>query len=467
MELAALRHRIPRGAREVMERIHSSGGRAFLVGGCLRDLLRGEEPKDWDIATDLPPDRIRPLFRRVIDVGAAFGTLIVPRPDGPYEVTTLRTESGYTDGRHPDQIAYTDQITLDLQRRDFTINAMAWEIGREAIIDPFAGRADLSAGLIRAVGDPAERFREDALRLLRAVRLAAQLDFRIEERTWRAIRREAEGLRRISAERIREELNRILLSRTPSRALLQLDEAGLLAIFLPELAACRGVRQNRFHSHDVLMHSLLAVDAAPPKLVVRLAALLHDIAKPETRNEKDGDFTFYAHQVIGARKVDRILRRLCYSNEERERTRHLVYHHMFYYEPEWTDSAVRRFVRTVGLENIPDLINLRIADMAGNARKSGSTAPLEALLKRVDDVIAKDTALSVKDLAIGGRELMAIGVPEGPGIGRILRALLERVLDDPSVNEPETLLAAARELMDPPAVPDSDAAAAPPPAEGA
>ncbi len=478
---ANLRRKVPRSARQVIQHIKGAGGKAYLVGGCIRDLLRNQSPKDWDIATNLPPEQIKPLFRKVHEVGAAFGTLIVPFRGGVYEVTTFRTEHGYSDGRHPDEVAYTDQLGEDLKRRDFTINAMAWDPDTEQIEDPFGGIYDLARRQIRAVGNPLERFREDALRLLRAVRFAAQLEFRIEKETYRAICAQAEGLRRISAERIREELNRILLSRKPSHGFILLHETGLLGIILPELEACCGVKQNRFHSHDVFMHSLLATDAAPrDNLVVRLAALLHDIAKPVTRQERNGDYTFYAHQVIGMHKAGRILRRLRYANDERQRVTHLIYHHMFYYEPEWTDSAVRRFARTVGLDEIPELIALRLADMAGNERKSGDTTPLQALLQRVEDVIAKDTALRVQDLAIGGHELMALGLPEGPGIGRILRALLEKVLDDPGFNSRDRLLAEARDMIeadhnvspredacDPTAAPDSGADDAPPPEEGA
>lgn len=448
IQAAVLRAAVPSSALEIVRRIKATGASAYLVGGCLRDLILGRSPKDWDIATNLKPAQVRPLFRKVHEVGAAFGTLLVPMRGAVFEVTSFRTDGRYTDGRHPDEIAYTDDLTADLERRDFTINAMAWDPDTDTIEDPFAGLGDLTDGRIRAVGDPRARFQEDALRLMRAIRFTAQLGFQIEARTWDALCAEAAGLERISIERIREEFNRIMTARRPSAALLLLQESGLLRIFLPELDACHGIEQNRFHSHDVFMHLLLAADAAPREnLVVRLAALLHDIAKPDTRSERDGDYTFYAHQVIGARKVDRILRRLTYPNDERKAVVHLVYHHMFYYEPEWTDSAVRRFARTVGLENIPDLIALRIADMQSNRRKSSNTAPLEALLRRVDEVIAKDTALSVKDLAIGGHELIALGVPAGPGIGRILRALLERVLDDPDGNTPERLTAEAKALI--------------------
>jgi len=448
VDIEQVRRAVPHGARIVLRRIHEAGGYACLVGGCLRDLILGRPVKDWDIATDLVPDEIRPLFHRTHSVGARFGTVLVPVGSSVYEVTTFRTEAEYRDGRHPEQVAYTRSLDEDLRRRDFTVNAMAWAPGEETVHDPFGGLDDLERRRIRAVGDPVERFREDALRLMRAVRQATELDFEIEPETLAALKREAPGLERISAERIRDELNKILATERPSRGLELLLDTGLLRIVLPDLEACRGVEQNRFHAFDVFRHSIYSADAAPrDNLIVRLAALLHDIGKPETAEDKDGQRTFYSHQSISARKTRRLLRRLRYSREESDRVVHLIYHHMFYYQTEWTDSAVRRFVRLVGLEHIPDLIALRLADMAGNGRKSGDRRPLEKLLHRVDEVMTKDAAVTVKDLAIGGRELMELGLAPGPGMGRILRALLERVLDDPGVNTPETLAAAARELI--------------------
>jgi putative nucleotidyltransferase with HDIG domain len=449
VDLDRIREAAPRGALAIVRRIRDAGGQAYLVGGCLRDLILGRAAKDWDIATDLTPEQVRPLFRRVHDVGARFGTLLVPAAGVIYDVTTFRTEADYRDGRHPESVDFARDIVEDLRRRDFTINAMAWAPGNDAIVDPFEGLLDLARREIRAVGDPRERFAEDALRLLRAIRQATELDFRIEDATFQAIRAEADGLARISAERIRDELNKMLLSPTPSRGFLLMRDTGLLERVLPELAACDGVAQNRFHAYDVLRHSLYTCDAAPAaNRIVRLAALLHDLGKPETAEGSDGERTFYGHQLISARKTRRILRRLRYSREEGERVEHLVRHHMFYYQREWTDSAVRRFVRAVGLEEIPDLVALRLADMAGNGRKGGDRTPLAQLLQRVDQVMTKDAALTVKDLAIGGHELMALGLPPGPGIGRIQRALLERVLDDPAVNAVETLTGIARELID-------------------
>ena len=443
-----VRRATPRGARMIIRRIGEAGGYACLVGGCLRDLILGRTVKDWDLATDLTPNQVLPLFRRVHSVGARFGTVLIPIGSRAYEVTTFRTESEYRDGRHPEDVAFTRSLDEDLRRRDFTVNAMAWAPGEAEIHDPFGGLADLEQRRIRAVGDPGERFREDALRLMRAVRQATELDFTIDPDTLEAIRREAPGLRRISAERVRDELNKILLTARPSRGFLLLRDTGLLPIVLPELAACDGVPQNRFHAHDVFHHSIYAADAAPrDNLAVKLAALLHDIGKPETAEEKEGQRTFYSHQLIGARKAHRILRRLRYARDEIAQVEHLIYHHMFYYQTEWTDSAVRRFVRAVGLEQIPDLVALRLADMAGNGRKGGDRTPLENLLARVDEVMTKDAALTVKDLALSGHDLMELGLAPGPGMGRILRALLERVLDDPAVNSRDTLRTTAEELI--------------------
>jgi tRNA nucleotidyltransferase (CCA-adding enzyme) len=448
IDLARIERETPRGALMIIRRVRDAGGSAYLVGGCLRDLILGRGVKDWDLATDLKPEQLRPLFHRVHEVGARFGTLLVPAGGAVYEVTTFRTERDYSDGRHPDAVAYTLDLEEDLKRRDFTVNAMAWTPGTARIIDPHGGLFDLERREIRAVGEAGERFREDALRLLRAVRQATELQFRIDEATFTAMRAEADGLRRVSAERIRDELTKMLGSATPSRGFQLMHETGLLKLVLPELEAVYGSPQNRFHAYDVFHHSLHSADAAPAgNLIVRWAALLHDVAKPQTADDRDGERTFYGHQVLGARLARRILTRLRYSNDEIDQVVHLVYHHMFYYQQEWTDSAIRRFVRTVGLEHIPNLISLRLADMVGNGRRGGDRTPLEQLLQRVDDVMSKDAALSVKDLAIGGHDLMEIGLAPGPGFGRILRALLERVLDSPEMNEREALLAEVPRLI--------------------
>jgi putative nucleotidyltransferase with HDIG domain len=442
---------MPTGALRVVRRIRDAGGRICLVGGSLRDLALGLEIHDWDFATDLLPERVAGLFPRAIQVGIRFGTVLVVQPDGSYEVTTFRREGAYSDARHPDSVAFTISIEEDLARRDFTVNAMALDLGDGAWIDPHGGRQDLERRVIRCVGRADERFREDALRMLRCIRIAGQLGFTIEEGTYLAIPRCAGMLEAIARERIREEFDRILAQARPSVSLERLHETGLLDRFLPELSACYGVSQNRFHAFDVFYHSLLAVDQAPAdNRVVRLSALLHDLGKVDARREEpDGRVTFYNHQTWSARKADAILRRLRYPNEERKRVVHLVQQHMFHYNTEWTDSAVRRFVRTVGTENLDDLFEERRADTLGNGlRRSAASAELAELRKRIVEIIEKDTAFSVRDLDVDGEALKEIlGIGEGPAIGRILDALLEEVLEDPARNERGWLLSRAGEIL--------------------
>ncbi|MBD3161368.1 MAG: HDIG domain-containing protein [Candidatus Eisenbacteria bacterium] len=445
----AIDRAIPDGGRRLAERIAEAGGRAYLVGGSLRDLLVGGTAKDWDFATDLPPERIRALFPRSVDVGARFGTILVVDRTITYEVTTLREEGLYSDARHPDSVTFTASVESDLRRRDFTINAMAYDPIDRTIVDPHGGRRDLEAGIVRCVGRAEDRYREDALRMLRCVRIAGQLDFEIEEETYRALVRCAPMLDRIAKERIREELDRILVQPRPSIALERLFETGLLERFLPELADCYGVGQNRFHAFDVFYHSLHAIDQAPREnRVVRLAALFHDLGKVDTRREDGDAVTFYNHQSWSARKGDAILRRLRYPNEERERVVHLIRQHMFHYNEEWTDAAIRRFIRGVGPDHLADLFRMRRADTLGNGlRRTAHSPEIDELAERIEEVMARENAFSVRDLAIDGHDLMTeLGMREGPAIGRILDSLLDEVLEDPERNERSALLRRAEEL---------------------
>lgn len=444
-----IEERLPPGARRVASRIHSAGGRVCLVGGSLRDLLLGGDAKDWDLATDLPPEQVRALFPRSVDVGIRFGTVLVLESDHDYEVTTFRRDGRYTDARHPDSVAFTTSLEEDLSRRDFTINAMAYDLGGRSLVDPHGGQEDLRARVVRCVGRPEERFREDALRMLRCIRIAGQLDFAIEEESYLALARMPEWLDQVAPERIREELDRILGQARPSLSLERLHETGLLERFLPELAACYGVTQNQHHAFDIFYHSLYAVDQAPAEnRIVRLASLFHDLGKLDTRREEDGRVTFYNHQAVSARKANTILRRLRYPNDEREAVIHLVQQHMFHYNSDWTDAAVRRFIRTVGLERLDDLFATRQADTLGNGlRRSAQSAELAELRGRIGAILEKDTAFSVRDLKINGADLMStLAIEPGPLVGRILDALLEEVLDHPERNERERLLARARQL---------------------
>ncbi len=449
--LKDIRERLPAGARRVAERLLKEDGRACLVGGSLRDLMLGVEVKDWDFATDLLPERVRSLFPHAIDVGIRFGTVLVIERDGTYEVTTFRRDGVYSDARHPDSVAFTSSLEEDLGRRDFTINAMAYDMRDDRLVDPHSGRSDLTHRVVRCVGRPEERFREDALRMLRCIRIAGQLGFGIEEETYRALIRCAPLLDAIARERIRDEFNRILAADRPSSSIDRLFETGLLERFLPELAICYGVSQNRYHAFDIFYHSLHAVDQAPAgNRIVRLAALLHDLGKFDTRREEEeGDrVTFYNHQAYSARKAEAILRRLRYPNEERERVVHLIQQHMFHYERGWTDAAVRRFVRTVGPELLADLFATRAADTLGNGlKKSAVSAELNELRGRIEEIRRREEALSVRDLKIDGAGLMReLGLEEGPVIGRLLDALLDEVLEDPSRNDRAILLARAAEI---------------------
>ena len=437
------RTRVPAPVRELILRLQGEGYRACLVGGCVRDLLRGANVLDWDVGTSAVPDRVMALFPSAIPTGLKHGTVTVPLSTGPCEVTTFRIESGYTDARRPDAVEFTGDVERDLARRDFTVNAIAWDPVAGTLWDPFDGGRDLAARTLRAVGDPGTRFREDGLRPVRAARFAATLEFEIEEETMNALSLAREQVSAVAAERIRDELVKMLAAREPSRAFEVLRRSGLLEVILPELGASVAVPQNRYHAYDVYFHTLYTTDAAPPdKPVVRLAALFHDLGKPATRAEKNnGDATFYNHQFESARLAAAAMTRLRFSRDLTDRVVHLVKNHMFDYRPEWTDATVRRFVRTVGIENVADLFDLRIADNLGNGLKTGFPHYLGALTERIGRVVEAQEALSVKDLKVDGEDVMReLRLPPGPEIGRILDRLLEEVLEDPSLNDRKRLL---------------------------
>lgn len=427
--------RVPSDVLEILERLKGAGYEAYVVGGCVRDALLQVEPQDWDVATSARPPDIQRLFRRSLYTNR-FGTVIVQTPKREVEVTTYRIETEYSDRRRPDAVEFTHSLYEDLARRDFTINAMAWD-GR--LVDPFGGARDLHGRLIRAVGDPAERFREDALRMLRAVRFATTLDCSIEPTTAEAVRANAELSRVVSGERIQQELLKILAVPRPSKAFRLMSALGLLEVIFPELEQAKRVPQEKAGAQDVFEHSLATLDATPPDdPVLRLAGLLHDIGKPDTY--QDGHF--HQHEFVGEAKAKRILRRWKFPNDTVDKVRHLVRHHMFWYQDEWTGSAVRRFVRKVGLENIPALFALRRADNIGSGARQPRMVKLEQLWQRVQDEIASQSAFSLRDLAVDGHDVMReLGLAPGPAVGRALNRLFERVLDEPSLNTPERLVA--------------------------
>jgi tRNA nucleotidyltransferase (CCA-adding enzyme) len=449
---------VPGDVVELCRKLRDAGFEAWVVGGAVRDLLRGAAAKDFDVATSAQPADVTRVFtrKRTIPTGEKHGTVTVLTERGGekehVEVTTYRGEGAYSDGRRPDAVVFVRTLDEDLKRRDFTMNAIAYDPLADTLADPYGGQRDLAARLIRAVGDPLERFLEDGLRAMRAVRFAAQLEFAIDAATERAIPEALEVFRKVSAERVRDELVKILAARRPSVGLELMRTTGLLAATIPELCEGVGVHQNRFHAHDVWQHTLAAVDAtelAPagsgPPWLVRFAALLHDVAKPRTAAPKEdspSENTFYRHETVGAEMADQICRRLKLANAERETIVNLVGNHMFWYTPEWTDGTVRRFISRVGVEHVEALFALRAGDVRARGRAEEPGVEIDELRARVKDEIEKASALKITDLAVGGADVMEVlGCPPGPIIGDVLRALLERVLDDAALNQRDTLRA--------------------------
>jgi tRNA nucleotidyltransferase (CCA-adding enzyme) len=467
MTLATLKpDLVPPHIAGVCRALRAAGHEAWLVGGAVRDLLAGRGAHDFDVATSAPPDDVTRVFgrKRVIPTGEKHGTVTVlvdGTPSGVrehVEVTTYRGEGAYSDGRRPDEVEFVRSLAEDLKRRDFTMNAIAYDPLDDRVADPFGGCHDLAVGLIRAVGDPLERFREDGLRALRAVRFAAQLGFALDPPTEAAIPRTIDVFRRVSAERVRDELVKILCAPRPSVGLELMRTSGLLAEVMPELLEGVGMAQNRFHAHDVWRHTLATVDATAlespvgPPWIVRLAALLHDVAKPRTAAPKDGapgEHTFYRHETVGAQMADDIARRLKLSTAERAHLVNLVGNHMFWYSPEWTDGTVRRFIARVGAPALPDLFALREGDVRARGRGEDPAVELAELRARVAAQLAAAAALQVGDLAVGGADVMRVlGCPPGRIVGEVLRRLLERVLDDATLNTPERLTALIPEVAE-------------------
>lgn len=430
-------HPWPAELRTAIARLEEGGHTALVVGGSVRDVLLGRSAdRRWDLATDLEPASVRARFPRTEGVGERHGTVLVLTEGLEIECTTFRREGAYADARRPDEVWFTKDPLEDLARRDLTVNALAFDIAHGTLLDPWDGARDLERKKLRAVGEPLDRFREDALRPLRVARFAAVLEFELEDETRAALGAVRDRATSLAIERVREELEKLMRAPRPSVGFEILREAKLLDLWLPELAACRGVPQNRFHAHDVYFHSLYSCDAArvdAPE--VRWAALLHDIGKPGTRAEKDGEGTFYGHEILGARLADTLLERLRFPNAVRERIVHLIREHMFDYRPEWSDAAVRRFVSRVGADHVAELFDLRMADALGNGLKRPDTEKLEALARRVDAVLAAQTALRVRDLAVDGDDVMRmLALGPGPEVGRVLAGLLEEVLEDPTAN---------------------------------
>jgi tRNA nucleotidyltransferase (CCA-adding enzyme) len=439
------RPRIPAPVEELLATLAARGHAAYVVGGCLRDALLGRRPADWDLTTDAAPERIQALFPKALYENR-FGTVVVHHRGALYEITTFRRDVSYTDHRHPDEVAFGTSIEEDLARRDFTVNAMAWggrPAGERGFVDPHGGRADIERRLLRAVGDPDQRFGEDALRMIRAVRLAATLEFEVEPATLAAVGRNAKLAAALSGERILAELQKLLAAPRPSIGLRLMMATGLLAVVSPDLAEQAGIAQNKIDGEDLWDHTLRTVDAAPNRPVVRLAALLHDIGKPSTLS--DGHFV--GHDVEGAIRARSFLERLHSPRTLQEGVAHLIGQHMFTYEPAWTDPAVRRFIRRVGPGSVDDLLALREADNAGSGLPV-TAGRIEELRARVTAEIAAGLVIRREQLAIDGTDLMAeFGLAQGPLLGSVLEELTERVVAEPALNDRGALLEIARESI--------------------
>ncbi len=412
-------------------------------------MLLGKKPDDFDVATNATPRQVLEMFRYAIPTGIEHGTVTIPFKGSHFECTTFRAEQGYSDGRHPDKISFATTIEEDLSRRDFTMNAIAVSIPQGTIIDPFHGKNDISASVIRTVGNPLERFSEDGLRPLRAIRFSSQLGFQIHENTIAAIPATLSVIAKVSIERIRDEFIKILLSKQPSSALRLMENTGIMRLLLPELSVCRGVIQKGLHVFDVLDHLLAACDACPiHRLDVLLATLFHDIGKPLVREiDENGEPTFYLHEKKSAEIAVRIMNRMKFPVKLTKEVSHLIENHMFHYEPCWTDAAVRRFIGRIGYERIETLFAVRYADSQAITGKQALHDNLDDLRQRIKFVSAQGDAISVKDLAISGNDIVQTGIQPGPIIGLILKEILEAVIDDPSLNTKEKLVGIAQEIQ--------------------
>lgn len=445
---------IPEEVTRVTGALKNAGFEAYLVGGCVRDMILGKTPKDWDITTNAHPEQIQALFEETY-YNNTFGTVGVVQEDTPdptlkvIEVTPYRKESTYSDARRPDSVEFGVSLEEDLARRDFTINALAYDSSKGQLVDYYKGQDDLSSRLIRAVGKPDERFKEDALRMLRAIRLGAELGFGIEQKTFEALSENAHLLEKISKERIRDEFVKILMSARPMEALLHMKQTTVLKYVLPELLAGYGVEQNHAHIYTVFEHLLRSVQHASNKdfpLEVRLAALLHDVGKPDSRRKADTNWTFYGHEVIGSRVTRKILENLRFPKETVEKVVNLVRWHMFFSDPDKiTLSAVRRMIVNVGEENIWNLLNVRICDRIGSGRPKEQPFRFRKYKSMVEEALRDP--ISTKMLKIDGSRIMEVTreMP-GPRIGNIMNALLEDVLDDPTKNTKEYLEERAKAL---------------------
>jgi len=481
---------VPQSVQEIVKTLNDKGFEGFLVGGCVRDIMMGKNPNDWDITTNANPEEIQSIFEHTFyendfgTVGVVNDVLVseieemeasLPKQEQYYEdvspetkdlfskinelksqsvveITPYRTETGYSDNRRPDEVTFSESIDLDLSRRDFTVNALAYDPVAQELIDQHGGIQDLKDGIIRTVGDPDERFGEDALRILRAVRFTAQLGFTLHIDTFNSIKNTADSLVNISKERIRDEFVKILGTERPKDALFLAHDLGVLQYISHDLTRGIGIEQNGAHKYDVFEHLVRTMQHGADKewsLSIRLAGLFHDISKPETRrwSKEKGDYTFYGHEVVGARVTRKVLSDLKFPNETIEKVSTLVRWHMFFSDPdEITLSAVRRIIRNVGPENVWDLIRLRICDRIGMGRPKERSYRLRKYVSMMDE--AMRSPISVKDLKINGDIILKdYEIQPGRKLGYILKALMAETLETPENNNESYLRQRVAELI--------------------
>jgi len=437
---------IPREVLYVMQQFNINNHQAYLVGGCVRDMLLNKQPKDFDICTSAYPHEVKLLFEHVILTGEKHGTVTVIINHYPIEVTTMRNDGAYKDNRHPEYVDFTDNLFEDLSRRDFTINAIAVDINNN-MYDYYHGQDDLYSGIIKAVGDVNLRFNEDALRMMRCIRFACQLDFKIENQTIEAITNNRYLLLNVAIERIREELNKILISNKPSYGIRMLYKVGLLELILPELYKCIGFDQyNPHHNKNVFDHIMSVLDNIPDDLILRLSALLHDVGKPQTFTiDEQGKGHFYSHHMRGADITEEILQRMKYDNRTIDTVKLLVKEHMSRYDF-LRNASIKKFINRIGIDNLEYLFELQIADIKGSKEPHNFDNILK-LKELVQEVLNKKEPLTVKDLNINGNDLIKLGIKPSKEMGNILNKLLETVLENPELNNKVVLLELVKNLQ--------------------
>jgi len=414
----------------ISERLIKNGYQAFIVGGAIRDSLLGCQAKDWDVATDAKPDRIRELFPEMASFNLKHGTVTLVFEGSHFEVTTFRGTGGFS-----------LRIEEDLAHRDLTFNAMAYDITNKRIVDPFGGQRDIEGKVVRAVLNPSERFQEDPLRMMRAIRFSLELGYAIEPETLMAIKTMAQAIDIVAKERVRDELLKVLMVRRPSAGFHLMRKSGLLKGILPELVEGYRKRQNNFHKYTIYRHTMETVDSIKGDPVLRLSALFHDIAKPRVRKKINGRWRFFGHATTSAELTKKIMMRLKFSNDRITRVTHLITHHMFDYKQELSDRAVRRFIKRIGADNVDDLIALRKADDLAHGWGRDFEKDIEKFKSRINSQIKKSYPFTISDLAVNGHDVIKIvGLQPGPRVGQILNQLLEVVIEKPEYNQKERLI---------------------------